>query len=223
MKGVKNMSKTYPVITVTRNVGSNGRTIAKILARELQIPFYDNEIIEIAAKESNFDPKLFQKMENTRAANSFLYAINRLGAGSTYNVPLSDQLFSATSSVIRKIAETHPAVVVGRCADYILRDCTRTLNIFVQAETPFRIQNTMKNLSISEPEAESYNKKHDRSQAAYYNFYTDRKFGAKENYDLVLNSTNLDREEAARFLKRYVEMMLGDELEEAKREAQINL
>lgn len=209
----------YPIITVTRQYGSFGRSIGRMLAEELEIPFYDDEIIEIASKESNFDPKLFERAENTNAANSFIYAINRLGAGMSYNVPLSDQLFSATSSVIRKIADTHPAVIVGRCADYILQDYTTTLNLFIQADMGYRIKQTMDRLSLNESRAEIYNKKSDRSQAAYYNFYAERKFGAKENYHLVIDTTNLDPRAVAKFLKSYVELNWGETLEQAKHEA----
>lgn len=208
----------YPVITVTRQYGSLGRTIARLLADELNIPFYDDEIIEIASRESHFDPKLFERIENTNAANSFIYAINRLGAGTTYNVPLSDQLFNATSDVIRKIAETHPAVIVGRCADFILKDYT-TLNLFIQADMDYRVRQTMERLSLTQNRAELYNRKSDRSQASYYNFYADQKFGARENYDLIIDTTDLNPNAVAAFLKSYVELNWGEMLEKAKHEA----
>lgn len=208
----------YPVITVTRQYGSLGRTIARLLADELNIPFYDDEIIEIASRESHFDPKLFERIENTNAANSFIYAINRLGAGTTYNVPLSDQLFNATSDVIRKIAETHPAVIVGRCADFILKDYT-TLNLFIQADMDYRVRQTMERLSLTQNRAELYNRKSDRSQASYYNFYADQKFGARENYDLIIDTTDLNPNAVAAFLKSYVELNWGDMLERAKHDA----
>lgn len=208
----------YPVITVTRQYGSLGRTIARLLADELNIPFYDDEIIEIASRESHFDPKLFERIENTNAANSFIYAINRLGAGTTYNVPLSDQLFNATSDVIRKIAETHPAVIVGRCADFILNDYT-TLNLFIQADMDYRVRQTMERLSLTQNRAELYNRKSDRSQASYYNFYADQKFGARENYDLIIDTTDLNPNAVAAFLKSYVELNWGEMLEKAKHDA----
>lgn len=212
------MALKYPVITVTRQYGSLGRTIARLLADELNIPFYDDEIIEIASRESHFDPKLFERIENTNAANSFIYAINRLGAGTTYNVPLSDQLFNATSDVIRKIAETHPAVIVGRCADFILKDYT-TLNLFIQADMDYRVRQTMERLSLTQNRAELYNRKSDRSQASYYNFYADQKFGARENYDLIIDTTDLNPNAVAAFLKSYVELNWGEMLEKAKHDA----
>lgn len=217
-KGVNTLKKTYPIITITRQYGCSGRAIGRMLAEELGIPFYDDEIIEIASQESHFDPMLFKRAENTNAANSFLYAIHRLGAGTTYNIPLSDQLFSATSSVIRNIAQTHPAVIVGRCADYILKEETRTLNLFIQADMEYRVKQTMERTGLTASRAEAHNKKLDRSQAAYYNFYADQKFGARENYDLVLNTTDLEPRAVARFLKGYVELVLGETLAQAKHE-----
>lgn len=207
--------KTYPIITITRQYGSWGRVVGRELAHALGIPFYDDELIEIAAKESNFDPKLFHEAENTNASNSFLYAINRLGAGTTYNVPVSDQLFSVTSSVIRNIADTHPAIIVGRCADYILRDYTRTVDIFVQADMEIRARRIMELLTLTEARAISYIKKMDRSQASYYNFYSDMKWDKLDHYDLVINTTHLEVDQITNILRLYVQEVLGEELSNA--------
>lgn len=212
MFGVK---KTYPIITITRQYGSWGRVVARELAKSLGIPFYDDELIEIAAKESHFDPKLFKEAENTSASNSFLYAINRLGAGTTYNIPVSDQLFSATSSVIRSIAETHPAIIVGRCADYILRDYAQTIDIFVQADSSIRAKRIMELLTMTEARAINYIKKMDRSQASYYNFYSDMKWDRLDHYDLVINTTHLEVPQIVAILRLYVQEVLGDQLEKA--------
>ncbi|MCD8008032.1 MAG: cytidylate kinase-like family protein [Clostridiales bacterium] len=209
------MAKTYPIITITRQYGSWGRIVARELGKALGIPFYDDELLEMAAKESHIDPKLFERAEHTNAANSFIYAINRLGAGSTYNVPVSDQLFSAISSVIRSIADTRPAVIVGRCADYILRDYTRTVDIFVQAESEVRAHRIMDLLKLNEQNAFNYIKKMDRSQASYYNFYSDMKWDRLDHYDLVINTTHLEMEQITRILQLYVQEVLGDELTDA--------
>lgn len=215
VKGVFAVKKTYPIVTITRQYGSWGRIVARELGKALGIPFYDDELIEMAAKESNFDPKLFREAENTSASNSFLYAINRLGAGTAYNIPVSDQLFSATSSVIRNIADTHPAIIVGRCADYILRDYTKTIDIFVQADADVRAKRIMDLLTLTQARAVNYIKKMDRSQASYYNFYSDMKWDKLDHYDLVINTTRLEVPQIVNILKLYVEQVLGDELTEA--------
>ena len=135
--------KTYPVITISRQFGAGGTEIGRRVASLLEIPFYDNEIIELASKESHFDPKLFRKVEETTATNSFLYAINRLGAGSAYSMPISDQLYSVQSGIIRTIADQTPAVIVGRCADDVLAGYTTTVNVFVQAGMDARVKRNM--------------------------------------------------------------------------------
>lgn len=212
------MKKTYPIITITRQYGSWGRIVARELGKAMGIPFYDDEIIDMAARESNFDAKLFREAENTTASNSFLYAINRLGSGTAFSTPVSDQLFTATSNVIRSISETHPAIVVGRCADYILRDYAKTVDIFVMADPEVRAKRIMDLLTLTESRAEAYIKKMDKSQASYYNFYSDMKWDKLDHYDLVINTNGLEVEQIVRILKLYVQEVLGDELQDAIRE-----
>ncbi|MBQ8935288.1 MAG: cytidylate kinase-like family protein [Oscillospiraceae bacterium] len=208
--------KTYPVITISRQFGAGGTEIGRRVASLLEIPFYDNEIIELASKESHFDPKLFRKVEETTATNSFLYAINRLGAGSAYSMPISDQLYSVQSGIIRTIADQTPAVIVGRCADDVLAGYTTTVNVFVQAGMDARVKRTMERLTLSENRARAYVKQIDKSRAAYHNFYSDRTWGRRENYDLIINSDHLDFNVAAVMIRTYVMGVIGEELHAAK-------
>lgn len=209
----------YPIITISRQFGAGGTSIGRRVAELLEIPFYDNEIIELASKESHFDPKLFRKVEETTATNSFLYAINRLGAGSAYSMPISDQLYSVQSSIIRTIADQTPAVIVGRCADDVLAGYTKTVDVFVQAGVDARVKRTMERLTLSESRAKAYVKQIDKSRAAYHNFYSDRLWGRRENYDLIIDSDGLDFESAARIVEIYARAVIGKELDEAKKEA----
>ena len=215
LKGVTVM-KTYPVITISREFGAGGTEIGRRVAALLEIPFYDNEIIDLASKESHFDPKLFRKVEETTATNSFLYAINRLGAGSAYSMPISDQLYSVQSSIIRTIADETPAVIVGRCADDVLANYTTTVNVFIQAGIEARVARTMERLTLTESRARAYVRQIDKSRAAYHNFYSDRTWGRRENYDLIINSDNLDFNVAAVMIRNYVLCVIGDALHEAK-------
>ena len=208
--------KTYPVITISREFGAGGTEIGRRVAALLEIPFYDNEIIDLASKESHFDPKLFRKVEETTATNSFLYAINRLGAGSAYSMPISDQLYSVQSSIIRTIADETPAVIVGRCADDVLANYTTTVNVFIQAGIEARVARTMERLTLMESRARAYVRQIDKSRAAYHNFYSDRTWGRRENYDLIINSDNLDFNVAAVMIRNYVLCVIGDALHEAK-------
>ena len=202
----------YPIITISRQFGAGGTSIGRRVADTLGIPFYDNEIIELASKESHFDPKLFRKVEETTATNSFLYAINRLGAGSAYSMPISDQLYSVQSSIIRTIADQTPAVIVGRCADDVLSGYTKTVDVFVQAGVDARVQRTMERLTLTESRARSYVKQIDKSRAAYHNFYSDRLWGRRENYDLILDSDGVDWDSLAQIVVIYAKARFGDEL-----------
>lgn len=210
--------KKYPIITISRQFGAGGTEIGRRVAKLLDIPFYDNEIIELASQESHFDPKLFRRVEETTATNSFLYAINRLGAGSAYSMPISDQLYSIQSSIIRTIADQTPAVIVGRCADDVLDGYTDTVHIFVQAGAESRIARTMERLTLTESRAKAYVKQIDKSRAAYHNFYSDRTWGRRENYDLIINSDGLSFDAAAEMIKTYVLAVMGDKLEDAKKD-----
>lgn len=209
---------TCPVITISRQFGAGGTEIGRRLAKLLDIPFYDNEIIELASKESHFDPKLFRRVEETTATNSFLYAINRLGAGSAYSMPISDQLYSVQSSIIRTIADQTPAVIVGRCADDVLSGYTKTVNVFIQAGLESRVARTMERLTLTESRAKSYVKQIDKCRAAYHNFYSDHAWGRRENYHLIINSDGLDFDAAAQLIQTYVMSVMGEELIQAKKE-----
>ncbi len=210
--------KTFPVITISRQFASGGAEIGRLLAAQLEIPFYDNEIIELASQESHFDPRLFRRVEETTATNSFLYAINRLGAGSAYSMPISDQLYAVQSSIIRTVADQTPAVIVGRCADDVLTGYTKTVNVFVQAGMEARIARTMERLTLNESRARAYVKQIDKSRAAYHNFYSDRTWGRRENYHLVIDTDDLPFDAAASIIKAYVMAVMGPEMEQARAE-----
>lgn len=210
--------KTYPIITISRQFGAGGTEIGRRVSKRMGIPFYDNEIIEMASKESNFDPRLFRQMEETTATNSFLYAINRLGAGSAYSMPISDQLYAVQSNIIRTVADQTPAVIVGRCADDVLKDYTRTVNIFVQAGEEARVKRTMERLTLTESRAKAYVKQIDKCRSAYHNFYSDHTWGRRENYDLVINTDGLDFDAAACMIETYVMSVMGKEMTEARNE-----
>ena len=210
--------KTYPIITISRQFGAGGTEIGRRLARHMGIPFYDNEIIELASRESHFDPKLFRKVEETTATNSFLYAINRLGAGGAYSMPISDQLYAVQSGIIRTIADQTPAVIVGRCADDVLLGYTNTVNIFIQASVESRVRRTMERLTLTENRARAYVKQIDKSRVAYHNFYSDHPWGRRENYHLILNSDGLDFDTAAGIIETYAMSVFGSEMADAIKE-----
>ncbi len=209
------MSKTYPIITISRQYGSGGREIGRRLAEELGIPYYDYEIIAIASRDSGIAPDLFERAEDT-ATNSLLFSMARMGT-MAYNMPLNDQLFMIQSGIIRNIADRQPAVIVGRCADYVLSGYTHCVDVFVRADWDVRVKEAMKRKNIVQSKAEEFVKKADKRRATYHNYYTDRKWGMLENYDISVNSGAVGLDASVKILKDYVLAAMGDELEEAKK------
>mgnify|MGYP005946879711 CR=1 FL=1 len=210
--------KTYPVITISREHGSGGHEMGRMLAEELGIPFYDNEIIAIAAKDSGFAEQAFEEADK-RASSSLLYSLSRLGSGGTYSMPLNDQLFMIQSGIIRTVADRGPAVIVGRCADYVLRSYTKCIHIFAYADVESRVRRIMEERKLSRLEALEFLKRTDKSRAAYYNYYTDQKWGSRQFYDLCINTGLITLETAVGLIRDYVNCAWGGLLEQAKREA----
>lgn len=184
------------VITISRQFGSGGREIGKNLADGLHIPFYDKELINLAAKESGISRDFFEKYDE-QGSNSLLYSLS-LGASATINneygissqLPMSDKLFLIQNDIIKKVSMS-PCVIVGRCADYVLADRKDCINLFICADIKKRIRYAIDIHKINPDKAEEYIRKKDKSRAAYYNRYTDKKWGNPENYHLCINSGEL--------------------------------
>lgn len=205
-KGCDTM-KQFPMITISRQNGTNGHKIAELLAKKLELPFYDKELISIASKESSYDEKAFDAAEET-ATTTLGYVLSNRSNRSLYGMPLNDQLFMIQSGVIRTIADQGPALFVGRCADYVLDGYKESINIFLQASIPSRVKTLMERESLSQKEAEAKIRRLDKSRATYYNYYTDRKWSNLGNYDIVLNVSHLTPEEAADLLATFIRQVV---------------
>ena len=203
------MSNHY-VINLGRQLGSGGREIGEKLAKELNIAFYDKELIQLASEESGLCKEFFEKADE-RTQKTFLGSLfgNRVpfvgdGAipyGSCLN---NDALFKIQSDVIRSLAENGSCLFVGRCADYILRDHPRCLNVFISASKEARIERMMKINGLNATQAEELIDKADRKRAAYYNYYSYNTWGAAATYHLCIESSVLGIDETVRFIKEYV-------------------
>ena len=189
------------IINVGRSFGSGGGFVAKAVGRKLGIPVYDNELISKAAEESGYSKSVFEGGEKRRSlfSMSSFFASGRLPFGESSGYVNDDMLFKIQSEVIRNIAEKGDAIIVGRCADYILRDLD-CLDVFVCAPMEFRIQRLMKNEGLKEDEAEELMRRKDRTREAYYNFYTFGAWGRADNYDLCVDSSILGIEGTADFI-----------------------
>lgn len=173
----------YTVITIGRQFGSGGRIVAQRVADILHVPFYDKGIIDMAAKETGLSEEFIRQAEQKKTS-SFLYNLYM----STQNLPVSDQVFIAESEVIRRVAAQGPCVIVGRCADYVLRNQEGVLNIFIHAPLDERIFRAREEYKIEAPDVRSYVLKHDKSRAAYYEHFSDGVWGKAQNYHLAINS-----------------------------------
>lgn len=181
------------IITISRQYGSGGREIGQRLAEHYGIPFYDNEIISHAAKESGFSEVAFEKAES-KATNSFLYSL-AMGMSAYGNMELGfssmsvdDRLFLAETKVTRRFAKEGPCVIVGRCADYVLKDMPNLVNLFVSAAIPARVKRAIEVYELPKAKAEENIIKFDKRRCNYYNFHTGQRWGDVNNYHLAIRS-----------------------------------
>lgn len=185
------------IINVGRQFGSGGRLVALALGRKLGIPVYDQELIAKAAEQSGFSKELFANSDEKRnllALSSFIVDIGRFGSADNY---MSDnQLFVIQSNVIRSLADKGPAIFIGRCSDYILRD-RKCLDVFVTATDEVRIKRIAERMNITPEQADSLMRKKDRTRETYYNYYTFDNWGVASNYDLCVDSSVLGIEGTA--------------------------
>ena len=197
------------IITIGRQFGSGGRAIGEKLAKKLGISFYDKELISLAAKESGISPEVFENVDE-KAANSLLYSLSMglysFGSGFSAmgNLPVNDKLYILQHKIIKDIAEKESCVIVGRCADYILKENENCVKIFFYADMDFRKREAVKKHGIDEARAEHIISKTDKSRANYYSFYSGQKWGMAENYDLCIDSSKLDEDKIVDLLEEYI-------------------
>lgn len=183
------------IITIGREYGSGGREIGKALAEKLGISFYDKQIISLAAEKSGLSPEFITNNEQ-RVRSGFMQnlaasAAYQSGFFSSQYLPLSETIFISQAQVVRDIAARERAVIVGRCADYILSGRKNTVNIFIHAPIEDRVRRIMALYQLSEAEAMKAIATSDKERGNHYFRYTDRKWGKAQNYDLSVNSSLL--------------------------------
>ena len=175
----------HTVITVGREYGSGGRLIAQKAAEALGIPFFDRSIINMAAEETGLSADFIRRTEQQKTS-SFLYNLYM----STQSLPVNDQVFIAQSEVIRRVAAEGPCIIVGRCADYVLRNQSGldALNLFIHAPMEERIRRVREEYKVQAPDLRLYILKQDKNRAAYYEHFTDGQWGKAQNYHLAVSS-----------------------------------
>ena len=188
------------IINVGRSFGSGGGFVAKAIGQKLGIPVYDNELISKVAEESGYSKGLFAKGEEKRSlfSVSSFFASGRLSYSDSGYVN-DNVMFRIQSEVIRSIAEKGDAIIIGRCADYILRDL-KCLDVFICAPLEYRVSRLVESEKISPEEAEDLIRRKDRTRETYYNYYTFGAWGTASNYDLCVDSSILGTEGTADYI-----------------------
>ena len=200
------------IITITRQFGSGGREIGKKLAEAYGIPFYDNEIISRAAKDTGFAEAAFERAED-KASNSLLYSIAMgMNVFSSQDVgfsglSLDDRIFLAQSKVIRNVAKEGPCVIVGRCADYILKNQENVVNLFIRATLDFRIKRAIEVEGIPKEKSAEMVMKKDKSRANYYKYLSGERWDNVLNYDFAIRSDLCGIDGTVACLKAYLDQM----------------
>jgi cytidylate kinase len=192
------------VVNIGRQLGSGGKEIGEKLARELKISFYDKELINLASEYSGLCEEFFEKADE-KTPQSFVHFPFFNGTATLYSNYLSNNtLFKIQSNIIRKLASEKSCLFVGRCADYILRDHTCSINIFISSYMHDRIKRLCHTLNLSETEVKELIHKTDKCRSEYYNFYTYNTWGAATTYHLCVNASVLGIEGTVTFIKEFV-------------------
>ena len=198
------------IITISRQHGSAGLQIGRELAKELNIPCYDKELLERAAKDSGLCKEIFEANEK-KPTSSFLYSLVMdtysygYSSGVLSDMPLNQKVFLAQFDTIKQLAKEGPCVFIGRCADYALEDNPNCLSVFVHADLKKRIRRVAAINSISDAKAKDIIQEMDKSRASYYNYYTCKKWGDMESYHVCLDSGIFGIDGTVNLLKLMIE------------------
>lgn len=199
------------VVTISREYGSGGREIGRLLAESMGVPFYDREKIDELTSGKGYSKEVLDKAE-MKAKNSFLYNLTTALGGSGIEgsgidgLSLNEKVFLAQFETIKKLASEGPCVIVGRCADYVLRDIPAATNIFIYAEPEDRIERAIKEYGIAPDEAKGWVAICDKARANYYNHHTGRRWGEAVNYHMSIDSGYISKENIVRLIEEYMEL-----------------
>lgn len=189
------------IVTISREFGSGGRTVGKLLAGELGIPCYDSELIQKIAEKSGFTENYVRKADESASSGFLASAFSTRAFGPTNE----DYLWEVQRKVILELAEKESCVIVGRCADYILRETADCLTVFIHADMEYRMNRIVEVYGEREESPEQRVKEKDKRRAAYHRFYTNMKWGYAKNYQVCLDSGVLGIENCVDILKRLYE------------------
>ena len=188
--------KTNAIITIGRQYGSGGREIGEKLAKRLEIPFYDKELLERAANDSGICKELFENHDE-KPTNSFLYSLVMdtysfgYSSAAFTDMPINHKVFLAQFEAVKKLAMEGPSVMVGRCADYALSEFSNCFSVFIHSDMESRIRRIAQKYGMKDNKARDAIQKTDKSRSSYYNYYTNKRWGDASSYHLSIDSGKL--------------------------------
>ena len=202
------MNNNHVIINIGRQVCAGGLEIGRMLADEFHATYYDRELLGLAAEESGFSKEFLKQSDEKKGFwRSFLQLpINHVTSNTSFyqNNFTQESLFKIQSDVIRKAASQGSCVFVGRCADYVLRDFPNTVNVFITASMKYRIDQIMNKQHLDHDAARKFIEQKESDRAAYYNYYTGKKWGAAESYDLCIDSSVLGLVESEKIIAEFI-------------------
>lgn len=194
------------VITIGRQFGSGGHEIGEMLAKKLGIPFYDRNLVKMAAEELHITEEQAEQEDETKLMNFVsgydlaLVAYNDFMANAEFYAPVGRDLYAVQSAIIKRLAQKGSCVIVGRCADYVLRDDPECINVFVCASKEDRKKRVMDKYQLSERKAAEKIKKIDRERKYYYETYSGKEWGSIQSHQILMNSSLLGKEKIVEYL-----------------------
>lgn len=201
-------------ITINRQYGSGGKTIGEMLAKDLHIHYYNRDIIRLASIDSGIAEQLFGRMNEQLNLSPF-EKLTKKQHDDTLIPPEDDKftsddnLFNYQAKIIRELAEKESCVIIGRCADHVLKDAKNVVRVFIYADEEFCFERAMERNSMTPHEMKNYIKRVDKHRAEFYKYYTGKEWTDARNYDLCLNSSELGFEKCVEIIKEYIKIRLG--------------
>ena len=202
------------VITIARQYGSGGKTIGEMLAKDLGFECYSREILKMASDDSGINEQLFAKADE-KLKNRFFKMPKKVYDGGLISPDSDDfvsddNLFNYQAKIIKNLAETKNCVIIGRCADFVLKDYDNVASVFVHAPAEFNLARAMERNSLTEMEMQRYIEKTDKYRGDYYRYYTGHEWDDAKNYDLCLDSSKLGFEGCMEAIKLYLKVRFKD-------------
>lgn len=193
----------HRVITIERKFGANGHALAKQFAEEMGIALYDEKLVDMAVERTGIDHDKLERASEKQPSRWFMRTADTSSKpmDSTMLLQMNDIVFDVQSKIIREIADKEDCIIVGRCGDYILRDMPSCRDIYVYAPFDYRVEQIMEHFTLKKKEAENFTRKMDKQRAYYYSYYTNKKWGSIDSYNMMLDSSAFEMDSMVQILK----------------------